>query len=433
MTEKNNNCWWLLEKIISGLPGVAVIIDNSGVVVGVNESVKPALGYERKEILGKKLGDLPFLTSESKVVVLDHFQRRMAGEKMEPYTLDFIDKKGNYVKGLVYANKIENSNLGINIDLVVIRVLSDANQKQDNQEFGDIQKALKTSEERYKFLVNSTNEYILIVSLTGKILFANQATINGFGFSEEEVVGKPITTFLYPQSAVKVAKALVAAFAGKSPPKFDIYTKTKDGGYRIVENNSKSVAFINTTDTKGMLIFGRDVTEQRKFEAEIKKSEDRFQAIFRYTKIAYLIFNEKKEIIDANPSAIELVGINVDGMKGKNIAQIEMFAGKPAEEINKNIDIALGGNQQIFIEFTGKSGNGKEIQLEADIYKLLFENKSAVIVGIRDVSDKKRFETQMLEKNQELESFNKLMVGRELKMAELKEEIAQLKNKYGVN
>ena len=48
---------------------------------------------------------------------------------------------------------------------------------------------------------------------------------------------------------------------------------------------------------------------------------------------------------------------------------------------------------------------------------------------IRDISQNKKSEENLKEKMEELEKLNKLMVGRELKMIELKNELNKLKNK----
>ena len=63
------------------------------------------------------------------------------------------------------------------------------------------------------------------------------------------------------------------------------------------------------------------------------------------------------------------------------------------------------------------------------VYKFpLISNGKTLIAGIAtDITDHKKHEQQLVDKSNELEKINQLMVGRELKMVELKNEIKKLK------
>jgi PAS domain S-box-containing protein len=416
----------LLQQIISGIPDIAVIVNKEGLVIGFNSLAETHLGYNEKDLIGKRVVDLPFFTDTSRVTAMDHFQERMDGKELKPYNLEFLTKDGQFRSGTIYGHKIINESIGLEVDLVVIKLFSEEIKPQEVKELESAQKALKESEERYKFLVNSSNEYILIVSLTGKILFANQATVKNFGFPEEEIIGKSITSFLAPKSAAKVAPAILQAFLGKNPSQFDIYTKTKEGGFRIVENNSKSLAFIKSGNSRGLLIFGRDVTEQRKAEAEIEKSENRFKAIFQHTPIAYVMFSEDGKIVDVNPAALDLFKMTLFEFQNKSIEEIGLFDKNAMPQIQAGFNEVLSQDNLKTIEVKGTSKDGQTLLLQIDIYKLEFDKNNMVIAGIRNIAQQKKFEEEMLAKNEELEKANKLMIGRELKMVELKTEIDRL-------
>ena len=56
-------------------------------------------------------------------------------------------------------------------------------------------------------------------------------------------------------------------------------------------------------------------------------------------------------------------------------------------------------------------------------------NNKMSLVLLRDITDRKSFEQQLLEKNKDLEKFNKFAIDRELRMSDLKKEMHDLKNK----
>jgi hypothetical protein len=54
-------------------------------------------------------------------------------------------------------------------------------------------------------------------------------------------------------------------------------------------------------------------------------------------------------------------------------------------------------------------------------------NVQEIVLVLRDITEEKMKEKVLLERTEEMERMNKLMLGRELKMVELKEELARLK------
>jgi hypothetical protein len=72
--------------------------------------------------------------------------------------------------------------------------------------------------------------------------------------------------------------------------------------------------------------------------------------------------------------------------------------------------------------------NGETIVTYYTAVPLEKEGKFVGAAGtLRDITEAKKFERALKEKVNELERLNKLMVGREIKMAELKEKIEELK------
>lgn len=104
---------------------------------------------------------------------------------------------------------------------------------------------------------------------------------------------------------------------------------------------------------------------------------------------------------------------------------------------------AREGYQQVFAQgsvtdypltIRHRNGNLTEVLYNASVYKDTRGNVLGVFAAARDVTAQKRAEMQIadqrtreLERLAELERFQKLTVGRELKMIELKKEIEQLR------
>jgi len=95
--------------------------------------------------------------------------------------------------------------------------------------------ALRKSEEKYKFLVDNSKEIILILSKTGKILFANKRALENFGYSDAELIGKSITHFLTKDSIKPALYALAQEFLGHSQPVMEVRANTKAAEIRYLQ------------------------------------------------------------------------------------------------------------------------------------------------------------------------------------------------------
>ncbi len=74
-----------------------------------------------------------------------------------------------------------------------------------------VQQSLRESEEKYRSLVENSNVAIASIDLEGKIIFANEALLNLFGYAENEILGKPFYNFIHPDDLQPVMELFLAA------------------------------------------------------------------------------------------------------------------------------------------------------------------------------------------------------------------------------
>ncbi|MFA6525267.1 MAG: PAS domain S-box protein [Patescibacteria group bacterium] len=114
----------LYETIFNILPDVILLIDNKGVLVGVNGRMEEWLGYKPEEVIGIHLLKLPAITVRGKIIVAKKFADRIRGKTVTPYELEFKAKDGTTLTGLIRASAMFDDNGKISHDLVLITNLS---------------------------------------------------------------------------------------------------------------------------------------------------------------------------------------------------------------------------------------------------------------------------------------------------------------------
>jgi PAS domain S-box-containing protein len=131
--------------------------------------------------------------------------------------------------------------------------------------------ALRESEERYRTLVESAGTVIATVSQNGAITSLNTAFETMTGSSRSEWTGRPITDLLHPHDRAGASAIVAAALQDKNTPYSEVRVACSGHSHRALE--LLSVTTFGPKDDPGILIVGRDLTEQRRYEDALRKTE----------------------------------------------------------------------------------------------------------------------------------------------------------------
>ncbi len=179
--------------------------------------------------------------------------------------------------------------------------------------------SLRDKENIYKFLLDNSKEIILILSKRGKILFANKAVLNNFGYSEAEIIGKRITHFLTKDSIRRSLYALAQEFLGRAQPEMEVKAKTKSGEIRYLNVAMGSAPVYDKGKLIGMMVCGSDMTPLRKTEEELGEKEKRFRELWDNAPVAYHTVDINGIITDVNQTELRMLGYAKEEMLGQSI------------------------------------------------------------------------------------------------------------------
>ncbi len=266
----------IVETIIEGLWE----IDSNGKTCYVNKQLADMLGYNQNELLNRPFFD--FID----VKYVDHakklFERRKQGIK-ERYDTRFVRKDGSVIWVTVSASPIiKNNQFTGAIGLVT-----------DIMERKRIEDELKESEERYRTIVEYSNDMIWALDTEGKFTFFNKRAEKLSGYNFEEWKGKSFSPLISEEELPKVIDAFHRVLAGQSL-EYEVTFVNKF--------NKRITLSVNTTPiySKGRVVgttsFGRDITEQKKAEIKIKeKTEELKRSNIELEQFAYIVSHDLQE------------------------------------------------------------------------------------------------------------------------------------------
>ena len=194
----------------------------------------------------------------------------------------------------------------------------------------------------------------------------------------------------------------------------------------------------------------QEVTERIESEEKIKESEEKFSKAFESKVIGIAILNKEKKIIEINEAFTNIVEFKRENMLGKTAEEIGLFNFDNKENLENENKLWSQFSENGYvsnIELKYLMQTGRELFILISLQSLQLNNEDHVLITVLDITEKKNAEDELdkyrnnLEeliktrtdevnsKNDELLRINKLFVGRELRMKELKNIIKELELK----
>jgi len=273
-------------------------------------------------------------------------------------------------------------------------------------------------------LIEASLDPLVTISPDGKITEVNEATIKVTGVLREELVGTDFSNYFTEPD--KAREGYRQVFAKDSVTDYPLTIRHVDGRLMDVLYNA-SVYRDENNNVLGMFVAARDVTAQ-------KQASQYARNLIEASLDPFVTISPGGKITDVNEATSKVTGVSREKLIGTDFSNYFTEPEKARE-----------GYRQVFAKgsvtdypLTIRLVNGRltDVLYNASVYRDAHGNVLGVFAAARDVTAQKRAEEQVaeqrakeLERLVELERFQKLTVGRELRMIELKKEIEDLKKK----
>ena len=175
---------------------------------------------------------------------------------------------------------------------------------------------LAQSEQRFRGIIETTNDFIWEVDSEGKYTYVSPQSKQLLGYDQNEMLGKRPFDFMPKRGSIKIEKLFFKLATAKKPiVQLENITRKKNGEEVFLETSG--VPFL---DHEGNLLgyrgIDRDITERKTVAESLRRSESNLRALLNATTdVAFLIDREYK-IIALNQSFCTIVGRKMDDLVG---------------------------------------------------------------------------------------------------------------------
>lgn len=169
-------------------------------------------------------------------------------------------------------------------------------------------------------------------------------------------------------------------------------------------------------------------------EKKIRAAREEMLAMSQAVEDALIVLDGQGKVRFWNHAAERLFGFDMEEAVGMDFHEMAVppeardRAGKGLEEFATTGRGSLFGKR---IEVSARNREGNTFPVEVSLSSFRVDNDWFAVGTVRDISERKKVEGELKEYVKDLERFNRLVIGRETRMMQLKEEINALRARLG--
>lgn len=396
-----------LASIIEFLPDATMVIDRDGTVLAWNKEMVNMSGVAAEEMLGRNDYEyaLPFYGCRRPI--LADLALRPGAKTEDSYT--FLENQSNLLVVETDAPMVKGQKRILWAKAAPIydtkgEITGTIETIRDVTERKELESQLQKSEELYRTLVENQTDPICRWDRDFRLTYVNESYCRLFDRSRDELLGTSWIGIAPEDQREGIYSIFRALLKNPTVHSFEHDMETENGTRWFAWTD------IPLFDANGKLLeyqsVGKDLTERKKSEEALRQSENLYRTIFENTGAATIIAGEDTVIKLANSVFEEMTGYRREDIENKR-SWMDLIPGKHMEKMKAyHFARRLGGDAPRVYDFTFFDSQGRE--KDAFMHVTLIPGTSDSVASFVDITERKRAERELIEKEVRLKQAEKM-------------------------
>ncbi len=342
-------------------------------------------GKSRADVVGRSLLDLrPTIDSYGLIPVFRQVWK--TGEPSFYPSKVYVDEH--------YSNWYENTVFRLPSGEIVAIYNDVTDRMRETEE-------LRESEMKYRQLAELAQEGIWTIDVGAITTYVNPRMGEMLGYTPEEMIGRHLFSFM-DEHGKEIAQIELDRRKQGIKERHDFEFLRKDGK-RLYASLETSPMMDDAGDYTGALAVVADITERKRAEEALKKSEAKFAIAFNSSPEMMVIGSLKEgRLVDVNSAFLERTGHSREAVIGRTVTEIGMIGEAERDRIRSAVE-EKGSVQGLEVRDRTKSGAERITLVSAAAISI--EDEPCMLVIISDVTDRKRAEEALRASEARFQSF----------------------------
>jgi PAS domain S-box-containing protein len=385
-----------LAAVVDSSHDAIITLDLSGVIQTWNKSAERIYGYTAEEAVHQRI--LLIIPAHLHAEEDSILARLRSGQVIDHYETVRRRKDGCLIEVALTASPVKDASGTIIGVSKIARDITD--RKHADRTLAEVQGLLS-------LIVASSDDAIVSKDLTGTITSWNRGAERMFGYTAEEMIGSPILRIIPPERHSEETAILSKLRRGERLDHYETVRQKKDGRRLDI-----SITVSPLIDQEGNVIgaskIARDISEQKRSQRVLHESEERWRVTLESIGDAVIATDALAVVRFANAVAAGILGRPVEELVGRPLGEVLHIVNEETREaVNNPVDHVIRegcvvgmANHTVVIR-----PDGREVPIDDSAAPIRDRDQQliGVVLVFRDISERKRSETQLQRWNADLE------------------------------
>lgn len=382
-------------SLLQTAPSVVLYLSPDNRILEFNAEAERIYGCKRAEVLGKNYIEM-FLPEDERAGVAEDIKKVLAGEETRGYENPVKSAEGNEYILAWNVNRVLDKH-GCPIGIIAVG--------QDITEHKQMEQALHESEEKYRTLVETASDPIVMVDKNGIFLFVNKATAEDFECQPEDFVGKTLWDFFTRHDADQQAASIRKVI--ETGQGVNLIALTEVRGQPRWHNVNIEPLKDSSGNAIAALVIARDFHDLKQAEEQIRKLSSAVEQSIDGIAIADL----EARLLYANDAYACIHGYTPEDMVGMKVE--ELHNEEQMDVFRKAIhQIKTQGSWAGEAGHVRKDGTVFPTQMSATLLKDDKGGATGILAVCRDITEYKKAQEDLIVKDAAIaSSINGIAIG----------------------